>query len=95
MDSNERLPGAADVEGLDYPAEFHFRIIVEASQAGVADQLALLVAGYRVTAALAPSRHSSSGRYHAYSVSLRMRDRQELIRFDEAVKQIRGVRLVL
>lgn len=79
---------------MSYPAEFHFRIIVEV-ESSVVTALTALLAAYRVTAPLTASRVSSAGRYHAYSVSVEIRSQAELCAFDAAVKQVPGVRMLL
>lgn len=79
-----------------YPSEFHFRIIVDAQQADAcAPLLEEAAASYRVTAPLAVSRHSSAGRYLAYSLSVRLESRDELEALDAAIKRVPGVRLLL
>ena len=88
-----RLPQTAPDE-LTYPAEFHFRIIAEA-QSCAETALKALVAAYRVTAPLATSQASATGRYQAFSVSVTMRSRDEMHAFDAAVKQVPGVRMLL
>ncbi|MDD4018552.1 MAG: DUF493 family protein [Kiritimatiellae bacterium] len=89
-----RLPASVSERELVYPAEFHFRILAEAESAAEA-ALGAAVAPYRVTAPLAFSRGSSGGRYRAYSVSVQIENREELLAFDAAVKRVPGVRMVL
>lgn len=86
-------PSVSEQEPV-YPAEFHFRILVEAESAAET-ALAAVAAAYQVTAPLAFSRGSSGGRYRAYSVSLRIQSGEELHAFDAAVKRVPGVRMVL
>jgi len=79
---------------LVYPAEFHFRIIVDvAAEAEAA--LCAAVAVYKVTAPLAASRSSAAGRYRAYCVSVEIQTQSELHAFDVAVKRVPGVRMLL
>jgi putative lipoic acid-binding regulatory protein len=78
-----------------YPAEFHFRIIVEAAAAEAEAGVNRVLAGYRVTAPLAVSQASSAGRYCSYSVSVEIRSRAELHALDAALKRVPGVRMVL
>jgi len=89
-----RLPASPSEQEVAYPAEFHFRILTESESAAEA-ALAAAVASYQVTVPLAFSRGSSGGRYHAYSVSVNIRNREELLAFDVTVKQVPGVRMVL
>ena len=95
-ESNRFGPTRREVQeqALSYPAEFHFRIIVDAVSAAET-ALATLLAAYRVTAPLATSRASAGGRYHAYSVSVEIQSQAELSAFDEAVKRVPGVRMML
>ena len=79
---------------LVYPAEFHFRIIVDAG-ADAEAALSAAIAGYKVTAPLAASRSSSAGRYRAYCASVEIQSQSELHAFDAAVKRVPGVRMLL
>jgi len=79
---------------VTYPAEFHFRIIVE-SEAAAEAALGTLLATYQVTAPLTASQASSAGRYQAFSVSVMIQSQAELQSFDVAVKQVPGVRMLL
>ena len=79
---------------VEYPATFHFRVIVEPG-AFVESELAAMLAAYKVTEPLAASRASSAGRYQAYSVSVEIQSQDELHAFDAALKQVSGVRMVL
>jgi putative lipoic acid-binding regulatory protein len=81
-------------QDLEYPATFHFRVITEPT-AFVEAEVSALLEEFKVVAALTPSRGSSGGRYRAYSVSIEMRSREELHRFDVLLKKVRGVRMVL
>ncbi len=92
-DRFDRVRASAQQE-VAYPAEFHFRIIVEA-QSSAEDALKALLAVYRVTVPLASSQASATGRYQAFSVSVTMRSRDEMHAFDAAVKQVPGVRMLL
>jgi len=89
-----RKPVAQDQE-LVYPAEFAFRVIVEAQEPGVEAALNAVLSGYKVTAPLAVSRSSSAGSYLAYGVSVEMQSPAELREFDAAVKRVPGVRMLL
>jgi putative lipoic acid-binding regulatory protein len=91
MENRDAAPAAQE---LAYPGEFHFRILTEtATHAETA--LAARIAAYRVTSPLAVSRDSSTGRYRAFCVSVRLEDREEHLRLDAEIKQVPGVRLVL
>jgi len=79
---------------LEYPAQFHFRIITDAG-GGAEPALAEAVSAYQVTAPLAPSRSSPGGLYTAYSVSILMQSREQMEAFDAAIRKIKGVRMLL
>ena len=83
-----------NAQGPEYPATFHFRIITEPPVFVEAEAAALLVA-YKVVEPLTQSRCSSAGRYRAYSLSVEMRNLEEMESFDAALKKLRGVRMVL
>ena len=89
-----RTQRAVQEQAVAYPAQFHFRIIVEAAAAPEA-ALGIVLAAYRVTVPLTASQVSSSGRYQAYSVSVEIQSQAELHAFDGAVKQVPGVRMLL
>jgi len=79
---------------LVYPALFHFRIIAD-SEVSVEPALTEVLGAYQVTIPLMPSHASSGGRYMAFSVSILMRNREELEAFDAAARKIPGVRMLL
>jgi putative lipoic acid-binding regulatory protein len=84
----------SELQKVAYPAVFHFRVVVEPGALAL-DELAVVLAGRKVTEPLAASRASAGGRYLAYSVSVEIQSREELDAFDAAVKQVSGVRMVL
>jgi putative lipoic acid-binding regulatory protein len=88
-----RPPQSAPAE-VSYPAEFHFRVIVE-TQASAEAALSATLAAFQVTVPLTSSQASSGGRYQAYSVSVMMQTRDELHAFDTAIKKVPGVRMLL
>jgi len=79
---------------LAYPAVFHFRIIAEVAMQ-VEPQLEALVKRYTVKAPLEAARASSRGHYVAFSVSIEMQSRAEMVAFDGEVKCVPGVKMVL
>lgn len=81
-------------ETLAYPACFHFRILAD-TEAHVESELLQVVNTFQVIEQLVPARASTAGRYTAYGVSIMMQSRAEMVAFDAAVKQVRGVRMVL
>lgn len=94
QERNRFAPSQAPDAELVYPAEFHFRIIVEVESC-VEQRLAMAVTNFRVTAPLAASRHSAGGRYLAYGLSVLVASREEQQALVDAVKGVPGVRMVL
>lgn len=90
----DRLPAPPSAQEQVYPAVFHFRILTE-SESTAETSLAAAVAAYQVTVPLAFSQGSSGGRYHAFSVSVNIRSREEMQALDAAIKLVPGVRMVL
>jgi len=81
-------------QGLEYPAQFHFRVITD-SETSIEPALADALGVYQVTSPLVRSRVSPGGRYTAYSVSIIMQSREEMEVFDATIKKIPGVRMLL
>lgn len=79
---------------VQYPAEFHFRIITEPSSFDMKNLEKLLLA-YQVTNPVQASNASSSGRFQAYGVSIRLQSKEQHAELDLALKGLLGVRLVL
>jgi len=77
-----------------YPAEFHFRILVEGNFVGE-DALKRVLAGHAVTAPLSHAAHSKTGRFRSLQVSVRIQDRAELDKLDAALRAVDGVKLLL
>ncbi len=85
-------------EGIDeariYPAEFHFRIIVEPRDP-VFEAVSELLHSCDVTAPLQRGRLSRGGRYQTLRVSLRLQSRREHRELDLRLRATDGVRLLL
>ena len=79
---------------LEYPAEFHFRVICDAA-VDVCGDIVEAASRYRITRALCESNSSRSGKYRSYSISVVFDDRTQMTLFDETVKAIAGVRMLL
>lgn len=79
---------------INYPALFHFRIIVD-TEAQTEPALLHALKSFQVTDPLVPARASSAGRYTAFAVSITMQNRTEMETFDTIIKQVPGVRMVL
>jgi putative lipoic acid-binding regulatory protein len=79
---------------LAYPAEFHFRVICD-SAIDVTGQIVAVASNYQISRKLNESNSSRSGRYRSYSISVIFEDRTQMMAFDETVKAIPGVRMLL
>ena len=77
-----------------YPADCHFRIIVAGDFRADA-QLQQVLAACAITSALAPGGVSKGGRFRSLQVTVRVKDRAELVRLDRELRAVEGVRMVL
>ena len=77
-----------------YPAECHFRIIVSGDFSSD-DELQQVLSSCEITAALTAANASAGGKFRSLQVSVRIKDRAELVRLDRELRAIKGVRLVL
>ena len=85
--------GAAGQTAL-YPADVHFRIVVEGDFANEA-ALQEALAGHDVTTPLSPASRSRTGRFRSLHVSVRVQGLAELEELDRALRAVCGVRLLL
>lgn len=81
-------------EEMEYPAEFHFRVICDAKVDVKAD-ICSAAAAHKITRELKESNSSSSGKFRSYSISVLFEERDGMILFDETVKSFPGVRMLL
>ena len=77
-----------------YPAECHFRIIV-AGDFSAEGPLQQVLAASEITSALAPGNASTGGKFRSLQVTVRVKDRAELVRLDRELRAVAGVRMVL
>ena len=77
-----------------YPAECHFRIIVKGDFSADA-QLRQVLAASEITSALAPGNASAGGKFRSLQVTVRVKDRAELVRLDQELRAVDGVRMVV
>ena len=77
-----------------YPADCHFRIIVTGEFTSD-DQLQQVLAASVITSPLAPGKHSQGGKYRSLQVTVRVKDRAEMVRLDRDLRAVAGVRMVL
>ena len=79
---------------LKFPVTAHQRLIVDAAKRDDAATKAAFV-GFDLVEPVIESRTSSGGRYVAYAVSVRLRDREEMARFDAAIATVPGLKMCL
>lgn len=81
-------------EKLKFPVVAHHRIIVEASRRNDAVAKSLFD-GFDLVEPFAVGHLSSGGKYVVYNLSVRLADRAEMARVDEAIKAVPGVKMCL
>lgn len=79
---------------LKFPVVAHHRIIVTAALAD-ADRAKALFADFDLVEPFAVGRTSAGGKYVSYGLSVRLKDRSEMARLDEAIKAVPGVKMCL
>ena len=85
--------GMADVE-LKFPVVAHQRLIVESSKRDDAATKGLFV-GFDLVEPVVESRASSGGKYVSYSLSVRLKDCEEMSRLDAAIAAVPGLKMCL
>ena len=81
-------------EELKFPVIAHQRIIVEAARRSDAEAKALF-AGFDLVEPLSVGNRSSGGKYVSYALSVRLADRAEMARLDEAIRRVPGIKMCL
>lgn len=81
-------------EKLEFPLVAHHRVIVTA-EAKDLEVMRRLFADFELVGPIAEARASSGGKYASISVSVRFHDRDEMSRFDEQLKLVPGLKMVL
>ena len=79
---------------LKFPVVAHQRLIVCAAQRDDAATRAAF-ADFDLTEPVAESRTSSGGKYVAYALSVRLKDRDEMARLDRAIASVPGLKMCL
>lgn len=79
---------------LKFPVVAHHRIIVNAEKRDDKATAALFGA-FDLVAPVVAGNISSGGKYLSYSLSVRLKDREEMARFDEQLKLVPGLKMVL
>ena len=83
----------SDVE-LKFPVVAHQRLIVEAAKRDDAATKAAF-AGFDLVEPVTESRASAGGKYVAFALSVRRKDREEIARFDATVATVPGLKMCL
>lgn len=83
----------SDVE-LKFPVVAHQRLIVEAAKRDDAATKAAF-AGFDLVEPVTESRASAGGKYVAFALSVRLKDREEMARFDATVATVPGLKMCL
>ena len=79
---------------LKFPVVAHHRLIVDAERRDVAATKAAF-AGFELVEPVAESRASAGGKYVSYSVSVRLKGREEMARLDAAIASVPGLKMCL
>ena len=79
---------------VEYPAEFHFRVICD-STVDISTEIQSAAAAHKITGKLKESNSSRSGKFRSYSISVFFEKQAGMVRFDESVKAIPGVHMLL
>lgn len=84
----------ADLGGLKFPVVAHHRLIVDAARRDDAAARAAF-AGFDLAEPFAESRASAGGKYVAFALAVRLRDRDEMARLDAAIASVPGLKMCL
>ena len=84
----------SDSVELKFPVVAHHRLIVDAARR---DDVATAAAfaGFELVEPVAESRASAGGKYVSYSLSVRLKDREEMARLDAAIAGVPGLKMCL
>lgn len=81
-------------EELKFPVVAHHRVIVRAEEKDAA-AMQRLFADFELVEPIAETRASSGGKYASFAVSVRFGSKDEMSRFDERLKHVPGLKMVL
>ena len=84
----------ADSVELKFPVVAHHSLICDAARRDEAAMKAAF-AGFELVEPVAESRASSGGKYVSYSLSVRLKDREEMVRLDAAIAGVPGLKMSL
>ena len=85
--------GLSSVE-LRFPVVAHHRLIVNAAERDDAVTKEAF-AGFERVEPVDESRASSGGKYVSYSLSVRLKDREEMARLDAVIAKVPGLKMCL
>ena len=84
----------SDSVELKFPVVAHHRLICDATRRDDAATAAMF-AGFELVEPVTESRASSGGKYVSYSLSVRLKDREEMARLDAAIASVPGLKMCL
>ena len=84
----------SDSVELKFPVVAHHRLIVDAARRDEAAMKSAF-AGFELVEPVVESRASSGGKYVSYSLSVRLKDREEMVRLDAAIAGVPGLKMCL
>ena len=84
----------SDSVELKFPVVAHHRLICDATRRNDAATAAVF-AGFELVEPMVESRASSGGKYVSYSLSVRLKDREEMARLDAAIAGVPGLKMCL
>ena len=84
----------SDSVELKFPVVAHHRLICDATRRDDAATSAAF-AGFDLVEPVAESRASAGGKYVSYSLSVRLKDREEMARLDAAIASVPGLKMCL
>ena len=84
----------SDSSELKFPVVAHHRLICDAARRDVAAMKAAF-AGFELVEPVAESRASAGGKYISYSLSVRLKDREEMAQLDAAIAGVPGLKMCL
>jgi len=79
---------------LKFPVVAHHRVIVNAAERDDA-AMARLFDGFDLVEPIAEANASAGGKYISFGLSVRLRDREEMARFDAQLSHVPGLKMVL
>jgi len=79
---------------LKFPVVAHHRIIVNAAEKDLAAMQGLF-AGFDLVEPVTETNASAGGKYASFGISVHLNSREEMMRFDEQIKLVPGLKMVL